>query len=299
MPVYNCDAFLAESIESVIAQTFIDWELIIVDDSSTDTSRAIAERYALQDNRIKVFSNTHEKGLAGALNCALSHVQGAYIARADGDDINVPTRLEIQYRYLETHPHIDIVGSWYETFGNNKAPKVRKHPSHSMVLAWKYLSNTYFCHPTILLRKKVLETVPEYPLVVCEDFAFLSQVIHVHQGHNIPEVLLHYREHANNYSSTKAVAIRESVFETFKKNYAFYDGNPTFVDVFYRFHAQYRFSYKTFFSLLRQSLRIGKHILAQYGLQKNIWAHIVLYSTIKIHFLKAIGNSIVRNILSK
>jgi glycosyltransferase involved in cell wall biosynthesis len=293
MPVYNCDAFLAESIESLVTQTFTDWELIIIDDSSTDTSRAIAQHYALQDNRIKVFSNTHEKGLAGALNCALSHVRGTYIARADGDDINVPTRLEIEYRYLEAHSHIDIVGSWYETFGNEKPPKVRKHPSRSISIAWKYLSNTYFCHPTILLRKKVLDTVPEYPLVVCEDFAFLSQAIHVHQGHNIPKVLLHYREHANNYSSTKAAVIRESVFETYKKNYAFYGGTPALIDAFYQFHGQYRLSFKTILPLLKQSLRIGKHILTQYGLQKNIWAHIILYSTIKLHFLKAVAYSMV------
>lgn len=299
MPIYNCDAFLAESIESIIAQTFTNWELIIVDDSSMDTSRAIAQHYALQDNRIKVFSNTHEKGLAGALNCALSHVRGTYIARADGDDINVPTRLETEYRYLQTHPYIDIVGSWYETFGNGKTPKIRKHPHNNIVLAWKYLTNTYFCHPTVMFRINVLNTIAEYPIVVCEDFAFLSQVIHAHQGHNIPTVLLHYREHTNNYSSTKASAIRESVFETYKKNYAFYGGEQIFEDVFYRFHAHYRLSYKTFFPLLRQSLNIGKHILRQYGLQKNIWVHIVLYSTIKIHFLKAIANSIVRTLLNK
>lgn len=299
MPIYNCDAFLAESIESIIAQTFTNWELIIVDDSSMDTSRAIAEHYALRDSRILVFPNIQEKGLAGALNCALSHVRGTYIARADGDDINVPTRLETEYRYLQSHPHIDIVGSWYETFGNGKTPKIRKHPHNNIVLAWKYLTNTYFCHPTVMFRINVLNTIAEYPIVVCEDFAFLSQVIHAHQGHNIPTVLLHYREHTNNYSSTKASAIRESVFETYKKNYAFYGGEQIFEDVFYRFHAHYRLSYKTFFPLLRQSLNIGKHILRQYGLQKNIWVHIVLYSTIKIHFLKAIANSIVRTLLNK
>lgn len=299
MPVYSCEAYLAESINSIIAQTFREWELIIVDDSSTDGSRGIADTYASQDSRIKVFQNTHHKGLAGALNCCLSHARGTYIARADGDDINLPERLQIEYDYLQSHPDIDIVGSWYETFGNNKVPKVRTHPSNSIVIAWKYLTNTYFCHPTVMFRKNVLDTVPQYPLVVCEDFAFLSEVIHTHRGHNISQVLLHYREHTTNYSSTKAEAIRESVLETYKKNYAFYKGNPELVDAFYRFHAHYRVSLKTFFPLVQQSLHIASKILHTYNLQKNLVATVLLYTSIKIHFIKAIANSVVRSIVRK
>lgn len=299
MPVYNGEQFLAESIDSIIAQTFTDWELIIIDDSSTDTSRTIATNYASRDARILVFPNTHEKGLAGALNCALSHVRGEYIARADADDINVPERLQTEYNYLQTHPDIDIVGSWYETFGNGKAPKVRKHPSNSIVIAWKYLTNTYFCHPTTMFRKTVLDTMPTYPIVVCEDFAFLSGVIHTHRGHNIPKVLLQYREHATNYSFTKAESIKESVFETYKKNYALYGGKPELTDAFYRFHAQYRVSFTTFFPLVRQNMRIAKNILRNYSLQRNIGATVLLYTTIKIHFLKAIANSVIRTLLGK
>jgi glycosyltransferase involved in cell wall biosynthesis len=299
MPVYNSEQYLAESIDSIIAQTYTDWELIVIDDSSTDGSRAIAQGYTERDARIRIVSNTHEKGLAGALNCGLSHVRGAYIARADGDDINVPERLQIEYNYLQSHPSIDIVGSWYETFGNNKSPKVRKHPSHSVVLAWKYLSNTYFCHPTILFRKKVLDTVSQYPVVICEDFAFLSSIIHTHRGHNIPQVLLRYREHTTNYSFTKAESIKQSVFETYKKNYAFYNGAPAFVNAFYRFHAQYRISVKAFFPLIRESIRIGRKILQNYNLHKNIRAIIMLSATIKIYFLKAITNSVVRTILGR
>ena len=299
MPVYNSEQYLAESIDSIIAQTYTNWELIVIDDSSTDGSRAIAQRYTERDARIRVVSNTHEKGLAGSLNCGLSHVRGAYIARADGDDINVPERLQIEYNYLQSHPSIDIVGSWYETFGNNKSPKVRKHPSHSVVLAWKYLSNTYFCHPTIMFRKQVLETMPQYPLAVCEDFAFLSDIIHTHRGYNIPQVLLHYREHTTNYSFTKAESIKQSVVDTYKKNYAFYNGAPAFVNAFYRFHAQYRLSVKAFFPLVRESIHIGRKILQNYNLHKNIGAVIVLSATIKIHFLKAITNSVARTLLGR
>lgn len=299
MPVYNAETFLAESIDSIIAQTYTDWELIIIDDSSTDGSRTIAEHYCAHDTRILVFTNTHEKGLAGALNCALSHVRGQYIARADADDINVPERLQIEYDYLQTHPEIAIVGSWYETFGNNKEPKIRKHPSRSIVIAWKYLTNTYFCHPTILFRKKVLETQNHYPLVVCEDFAFLSGVIHTHRGHNIPKVLLHYREHRANYSITKAERIKQSVFETYKKNYAFYDGAPELANAFYRFHATYRLTPNTLFPLVRESIRISRKIFQNYNLHKNIGAVIVLSVTIKIHFLKALANSVIRTILGK
>lgn len=299
MPVYNGEAYLSESIESIIAQTFTDWELIIINDSSTDNSLAIAEHYRAQDTRITSIPNRGPKGLAGALNSGLAKARGTFIARADADDINVPERLQIEYDYLQTHPTIDIVGSWYKTFGNNKTPKVRKHPQQSVVLAWNYVSNTYFCHPTILFRRKVLETIAHYPLVVCEDFAFLSEVIHTHRGHNIPRVLLNYREHATNYSSTKATAIKESVFETYKNNFAFYGGTVDLTDIFYRFHAHYRLSLKTFFPLIRQSMRIARTILHNYNIQHNLRATVVLYGAIKIHFLKAIANSIVRTLRGK
>lgn len=299
MPVYNGEFYLADSIESIMTQTFRSWELIIVDDSSNDTSKIIASRYAARDARILVISNTQEKGLAGALNCGLKRARGSYIARADADDLNVPERIQIEYTYLKTHPSIDIVGSWYETFGNDKQPKIRKHPSTSIVIAWKYLSNTYFCHPTILFRKRVLDTIPYYPLVVCEDFAFLSKCIHLHRGHNISQVLLHYREHATNYSTTKAQSIKESVLETYRENYTFYGGKEYLTDAFYQFHALYRISFRTFFSIVSEAFKIGKKMLRNYHLQKNIPAILTLVITIKIHLFKSIGNSIVRTLLKK
>ena len=299
MPVYNGAQFLDESIESIITQTYTNWELIVIDDSSTDESCAIAKRYASRDNRILVFSNTHEKGLAGALNCGLSYARGAYIARADADDINVPQRLRIQYEYLQLHPTIDIVGSWYKTFGNNKTPQIRKHPTNSVSIAWRYLTDTYFCHPSVMFRRKVLETIPQYPLVTCEDFAFFSEIIHRHKGHNIAEVLLHYREHLSNYSVTKATLIKDSVFETYRKNFLYYSGNEKLIEAFYAFHAQYRLSLRTILPLLVQSFTIGNQILRSYKLERNLWQKIVLYSTIKIHFIKAIANSTVRTLVGK
>lgn len=299
MPVYNGATFLAESIDSILAQTFTDWELIIVDDSSTDTSRAIADRYVSLDNRIRVYANTQEKGLAGALNCCLSHVHGQYIARADADDIQTPDRLQVEYDFLIKHPRIAIVGSWYKTFGNNKRPKVRKHPKQSVVIAWKYLSNTYFCHPTILFRASVLQTVSKYPLMVSEDFAFLSEVIHVYKGFNIPKVLLLYREHATNYSFTKAEAIKASIRDTFTKNFTYYHSDTRHIDAFYRFHASYRLTVISFLPILGISIHIARAILKKYDLQYNIPAIISISSALVTHATKAIANSIIRSVLGK
>lgn len=299
MPVYNGAIYLEESIESIIAQTFTQWELIIIDDASTDNSRQIATKYATQDSRIYIYTNNSEKGLAGALNTGLAHARGEYIARADADDINVPGRLHIEYDYLQTHPKIAIVGGWYKTFGNNKQPRVRRHPSSRMVLAWKYLTNTYFCHPTVLFRKKILEYIPKYPIVASEDFAFFSEVIHIYQGHNIPKVLIHYREHTTNYSVTKALSIRQSVFETYKKNYSYYEGTRELRDVFYSFHADYRLSRKNVLLLIRESFRIGKKMLQHYSLQKNICVRFSLYITILMHFCIASVYSATRAFLKK
>lgn len=299
MPVYNGATYLAESIESIIRQTFTQWELIIIDDGSGDTSRLIAAEYETRDIRIRSIINTSQKGLAGALNTGLAHARGEYIARADADDINVPQRLEIEYTYLQNHPEVAIVGSWYKTFGTNKKSRVRTHPSQGVVIAWKYLTDTYLCHPTTLFRKSVLDRVPTYPLVASEDFAFFSEVIHTYRGYNIPRVLLNYREHAKNYSTTEAGPIKESVFETYTKNYTYYGGAPNLRNEFYQFHAHYRISLKVFFSILKQSFKIGRKILEQYALQKNAPAFLCLYTTLIIHLGIAIGNSTVRTLFKK
>src|SRR5678816_4165512 len=102
MPVYNAAAYLAEAVDSILAQTFRDFQFVIVNDGSTDRSTAILERYAHRDQRIKLISRPNT-GIVGALNDGLAEATGDYIARMDADDVSTPNRLAVQVDYLDKH----------------------------------------------------------------------------------------------------------------------------------------------------------------------------------------------------
>ncbi len=117
MPVYNAGSTLAIAIESILAQDFTDWELIAVDDGSSDNSNQVLRSYAAVDSRIRCFSLPHQ-GIVPALNHGLSMAQGDYIARMDADDYSYPARLRLQWQYMEAHPQTGLVGSLVEYGGD-------------------------------------------------------------------------------------------------------------------------------------------------------------------------------------
>jgi len=117
MTVYNAAAYLRDSVGSILAQTFPDWELIVVDDGSTDGSREVLASYS--DPRVRVFALPTNIGRTPALRHAFSHVRGEYIAVLDADDISRPERLEKQVSYLDRHPDTVLVGTWAEFFGDD------------------------------------------------------------------------------------------------------------------------------------------------------------------------------------
>lgn len=265
MPVYNGEKFLAEAIESILNQTMLDFELIIVNDKSTDSSVSIAKKYANQDKRIRIIDNKYEKGLSGALNTGLDATEGLYIARADADDILRPHRLKTQFDFLESNKNIDIVGGGYRTFGNATEKEIF-HPSSSLEIARKFLTNTYFCHPTVMFRKSLLTTIPHYPQVICEDFAFFSIVVRSHKGYNIKNILVDYREHTDNYSLSHKEKITNSVFTTFKDNYNWYLGTLFGAEQYYEFKAKRILHLKDLFRIIHTELYILKKIRQTYKL---------------------------------
>ena len=111
MPTYNSESFLRESIDSILNQTFKDFELIVIDDCSTDSSLKIIKEYKRKDNRIFFLKNDKNLGHNKTRNKGLKIAKGKYIAILDSDDISLEKRLEIQYAYLEKNPHIFLVGS--------------------------------------------------------------------------------------------------------------------------------------------------------------------------------------------
>ena len=110
LPVHNCERYVAEAIESILAQTFTDFEFLIVDDGSTDGTLPILNRFAARDSRIRVISRPNT-GIVGALNEMLGLARADLVARMDADDVALPVRFERQVRYLDEHPECVMVGS--------------------------------------------------------------------------------------------------------------------------------------------------------------------------------------------
>ncbi|OLP65282.1 putative glycosyltransferase EpsE [Bacillus pumilus] len=161
MGVYNCQDTVAESIESIIQQTYQNWELIICDDASTDSTYEKVLHYAKREpDRIRLIRNKTNQRLAASLNRCLAEAKGRWIARQDGDDVSVPTRLEKQVHFLETNPDYDVVGTAMTVFDESGTKGVRALVSEPdrRVLA----RGTPFCHGTIMMKASAYNTLNGY-----------------------------------------------------------------------------------------------------------------------------------------
>src|SRR5487761_1866149 len=119
MSVYNSEAFLESSINSVLTQTLGDFEFIVINDGSSDTSKDIISNFAALDNRIKVVTHKRNRGLIAGLNHGVQLATGKYIARQDADDVSSPSRLKKQVEYLHAHPEVGLVGTNYKVIDSD------------------------------------------------------------------------------------------------------------------------------------------------------------------------------------
>lgn len=153
MPVYNCEEFVKEAIDSVLNQSFGDFEFLIIDDGSTDGTLSIIESY--QDERIVLFRNEHD--FIGNLNFGLSRAEGKYIARMDADDIMHPDRLMVQYTLMEECPGVDLCSSWMYVFGKEIGKTMMSALDGLVASPVKtFLRHNFVYHPTVMLRKDFL-----------------------------------------------------------------------------------------------------------------------------------------------
>lgn len=207
MGVYNCSKTLAESIDSLLAQTEKDWELILCDDGSTDQTSAIAASYCQKwPEKIRFIRNEQNLGLNKTLNYCLRYAQGYYIARQDGDDVSLPTRFEKERRILDDHPEYAIVSSSMELFDKNGVwgrTHIVVHPNKS-----DFLKGTPFCHAASMVRKEAFDTVHGYSeskrYIRVEDFdLWVKMYAAGFKGMNIDEPLYCMRDDRNAASRRK------------------------------------------------------------------------------------------------
>lgn len=194
MPAYNAEKYIKEAIDSILSQTFGDFEFIIIDDGSTDNTCAIIESYS--DSRIRFFRNEKNMGVAATLNRGLDLARGEYIARMDSDDISLPQRFEKQVAFMDSHPDIAVCGTAIECFGARH--ETRFFSENDAALKVDLLFGCCFAHPSVMLRTSVIRSNSFYydtAFDKMEDYELWCRVSKVGGLSSLHEILLKYRVH--------------------------------------------------------------------------------------------------------
>ena len=208
MGIYNTNSpdMLKAAIDSILNQTFKDFEFIICDDGSTDGTYELVKKLTAHDIRVRLLKNEKNMGLAFSLNHCLQEASGQYIARMDADDVSLPNRLEKEYLFLEHHPDFALVSCWADLFDEGGVWGLRKNiarPDKKTLLF-----GPPFIHPTVLMRKSVLEKMGGYRVAPettrAEDYDLWMRMYAAgFAGYILPEVLFQFREDSGAYSRRK------------------------------------------------------------------------------------------------
>jgi len=210
MPVFNSEAFLAASINSVLSQTYAHFEFIILNDKSTDNSKQIIEQFAATDSRIVFVDKQQNVGPANLRNEGFSLAKGEFIALLDSDDIALPERFEKQVSYLQNHPEVGVCGTGFTFFGAQD--KVIRHSEQHDAIKVSFLHSCNIGNPTVMLRRSVLKDFKfDNEYVPVEDYDLWSRLLTQTKFHNLPESLLNYRQHDCNISKTKIDNVNRSI----------------------------------------------------------------------------------------
>lgn len=216
MPVYNGERYLREAVESVLNQTFTDFEFLIVNDGSTDASRTIICAY--DDPRIRLIDNPANLGLTKSLNLGLQASLGQYVARQDADDISETERLAKQVNFMEANPQFSLLGTWYREIdaGGNFGDNVRL-PSDQVELQWALLFYCPFVHSGVMLRKEVfLNQVGLYDetFLYAQDHELWLRTSRQALITNYPDYLVRYRLNPHSMTETYGGLTNEGVWLT-------------------------------------------------------------------------------------
>ncbi|UPT65207.1 MAG: glycosyltransferase [Sphingobacteriales bacterium JAD_PAG50586_3] len=209
LPAYNAGPYIAEAIQSILDQTFYDFELIIVNDCSTDNTEE--QILAIPDTRIQYIKNAQNSGLIYNLNLGFSLAKGKYIVRMDADDISLPTRIAEQVAFMEANPEIGISGTWFQSFGKNN--KLGKYEEDDVQIKLQMLYHCRFCHPTVIIRKQIVDSHKlQYSATFAhaEDYELWARMAFITRFANIPKVLLKYRIHLDNVTVKHATTQRQN-----------------------------------------------------------------------------------------
>lgn len=201
MPVHNAGHYLRDSVECVLRQSVRDFELIIVDDGSTDNGIGIVQSY--DDRRIRVVRHEHNRGLAAARNTCLEAARGAYAAWLDADDLCHPSRLHEQLKFLTRHSGVGLCGTWVKTLGGDSVHTWR-YPSDSDTLKSRMIFDDPFATSSVMIRRSVLKgnhAMFDHSFPPAEDYDLWERISRVTSLANIPKYLTYYRLHQKQTSN--------------------------------------------------------------------------------------------------
>ena len=212
MPVFNSELFVAEAIESILDQTFADFEFLILDDASTDNSLEIINDFEKKDSRIKVFQNEKNLGVVESRNKLINLSKGKYIAWIDSDDIAIENRFEEQIKFLETHPEIGMVGAWLikcDKFGNKQL--IWPMETDPEKLQTELFFHSPFSTVVMIRRSALPERLYDSRFPVAEDYDFYCRIAEKSDVANLGIPLLKYRENSQSLSHTTDVMEDRSI----------------------------------------------------------------------------------------
>lgn len=212
MPVYNCELYIKEAVESILNQTYTNFEFIIIDDCSTDTTLQICKSF--QDERIVIIEKEKNSGYTNSLNYGLSIAKGKYIARMDGDDISLPERFEKQVGFMEANEDVVLCGTSLKVIDSNK---IISYSQHHDFIKLEMLKRNCIIHPSVMIKRAVLEfhslkyDVSKEP---AEDYNLWTKLLLYGKLYNFQEVLIHYRVHDLQVSQRRIEKQIESSIKT-------------------------------------------------------------------------------------
>lgn len=295
MPVKNGSMYIEDTINSIKSQSYKDWELIIVDDHSEDNTREIVERFISNDSRIKLIEQDHNsKGVAAALNKALTYSNGDYIVRIDADDICHFERFQKQLDYMDLNLNVGVLGSSV-SYIDSKGFDVGYGDKFisDLECKWYLLFHNPFYHPSVMIRRDVINSVDGYRNVKSEDLDLWHRLSNRTNFHNLPERLLYYRIHDAQISKTLykednnrdvysvrldslkmlseslALSYTYSVFMasrnrgslSYSKFISYFRFIVRYSVVFCKKHSSYRFLFKSLLFGFKQIAKDSKHLL--------------------------------------
>lgn len=201
LPVYNGAAYLSETMNSLLVQQFQDFELLVIDDASTDESHDVISSFS--DPRIRYIRNETNLRLSNTLNKGITLSTGRYIARMDQDDIALPERLEEQFRFMEDNADIALCGTWFQNFGD-RTDIERLETSHEAIV-FRLLHQFHMLHPSWMMRRSIIDryALRYSPEVIANDYDLVVRMVDVARIANIPKVLMRYRQDGGTQSKVK------------------------------------------------------------------------------------------------